>query len=164
VNHLEAMSQWATFSRFKVPFHLYVPVGCVDSARRLCADLQIPAAEVWAYHSVGDQMRFTLVQRSPAAGGDSKAPARKSTPSEAAPRRSVKRESVAAKREPPRPARRHAAASSARPKPAAPKAKAAAPRRAAAPPPGSRRSEPSAKGAKPARKPASRTSRTQKRR
>ena len=50
VNHLEAMSQWATFSKMRVAFHLYVPVGCVDSARRLCTDLQIPVGEVWAYH------------------------------------------------------------------------------------------------------------------
>jgi hypothetical protein len=66
VNHLEAMSQWATFAKLRVPFHLYVPAASVDSARRLCADLQIPADELWAYHSVGDQLRFALVQRSEA--------------------------------------------------------------------------------------------------
>ena len=27
VNHLEAMSQWATFARLRVPFHLYLPTG-----------------------------------------------------------------------------------------------------------------------------------------
>ena len=64
VNNLEAMSQWATFSRQRVPFHLYLPVASVDSAKRLCAGLQIPVAELWAYSTVGDQMRFTLVQRS----------------------------------------------------------------------------------------------------
>jgi hypothetical protein len=74
VNHLEAMSQWAAFSRLRVPFHLYVPHGCIDSAKRLCADLQIPAAEVWAYHAIGDQMRFTLVQKAPQAGDGKKAP------------------------------------------------------------------------------------------
>jgi hypothetical protein len=67
VNHLEAMSQWASFARLRVPFHLYVPASSVDSARRLCADLQIPADELWAYHAVGDQLRFALVQRSEAA-------------------------------------------------------------------------------------------------
>jgi hypothetical protein len=46
VNHLEAMSQWATFAKLRVPFHLYVPAASVDSARRLCADLQIPADEL----------------------------------------------------------------------------------------------------------------------
>jgi hypothetical protein len=63
LNNLEAMSQWAAFARLRVPFHLYVPVSGVDAARRLCVDLNIQAAEIWAYHSVGDQMRFTLVLR-----------------------------------------------------------------------------------------------------
>jgi hypothetical protein len=64
VNNLEAMSQWASFARLRAPFHLYVPAGSVEPARRLCADLQIPVAELWTYHPMGDQMRFTLVQRS----------------------------------------------------------------------------------------------------
>ena len=64
VNNLEAMSQWATFSKLRAPFHLYVPASSIDTAKRLCADLQIPAAEIWAYNALGDQMRFTLVQRS----------------------------------------------------------------------------------------------------
>ena len=66
VNNLEAMSQWATFSRLRVPFHLYVPASSIDSARRLCTDLQIAADEIWAYHAMGDQLRFTLVQRASA--------------------------------------------------------------------------------------------------
>jgi hypothetical protein len=65
VNHLEAMSQWAAFSRLRTPFHLYVPNSMIDVARRLCQDMQIPVSEVWAYHLIGDQLRFTLVQRSP---------------------------------------------------------------------------------------------------
>ncbi len=64
VNHLEAMAQWAAFSRLRTPFHLYVPVSMIDVARRLCQDMQIPVAEIWAYHMIGDQLRFTLVQRS----------------------------------------------------------------------------------------------------
>jgi hypothetical protein len=64
VNNLEAMSQWATFARQRVPLHLYVPVISIDVAKRLCADLQIPVAELWAYQAIGDQVRFTLVQRS----------------------------------------------------------------------------------------------------
>jgi len=63
VNNLEAMSQWVAFGRLRAPFHLYVPSSMIDVARRLCQDLQIPVAEVWTYHPVGDQMRFTLVQR-----------------------------------------------------------------------------------------------------
>lgn len=72
INHLEAMSQWATFAKLRVPFHLYVPVSGVDSARRLCTDLQIPTTEIWAYHAIGDQIRFTPVQRS-AQGSDGRA-------------------------------------------------------------------------------------------
>jgi hypothetical protein len=64
VNNLEAMSQWAAFSKLRAPFHLYVPASNIDTAKRLCADLQIAAAEVWSYSALGDQMRFTLVQRS----------------------------------------------------------------------------------------------------
>ena len=67
VNNLEAMSQWAAFGRLRAPFHLYVPSGMIEVARRLCQDLQIPVAEIWTYHPVGDQMRFTLVQRAPGA-------------------------------------------------------------------------------------------------
>jgi hypothetical protein len=64
VNHLEAMSQWAAFSRLRTPFHLYVPQSMIDVARRLCEDMHIPVAEIWAYTIIGDQPRFTLVHRS----------------------------------------------------------------------------------------------------
>jgi len=67
VNHLEAMSQWAALSKLRAPFHLYIPGACIDSARRLVSDLSIPVAEMWAYHAIGDQIRFTLVQKSQAA-------------------------------------------------------------------------------------------------
>jgi hypothetical protein len=143
VNQLEAMSQWATFSRFRVPFHLYVPLGCVDSARRLCTDLQIPAAEVWAYQTVGDQMRFTLVQRAPQAG-DGKAPApRRAAPKTETPAAPVRR---GVEREAPR---RRPAPVKAKTVSSARSAKAAAPRRSAA---------------KSARKTTARSSRPQKRR
>jgi hypothetical protein len=65
VNNLEAMSQWKTFASLNVQFHLYVPVSGVDSARRLLADHQITTTEIWAYHAIGDQIRFTPVQRAP---------------------------------------------------------------------------------------------------
>ena len=64
VNNPEAMSQWAAFARLRAPFHLYVPANMIDVARRLCTDMQIPVAEIWTFHPVGDQMRFTLVHRS----------------------------------------------------------------------------------------------------
>lgn len=63
VNHLEALAQWAHFGRLRVQFHLYVPAGMVDVARRLCEDNQIYVSEIWSYHAVGEQVRFTLVHR-----------------------------------------------------------------------------------------------------
>jgi hypothetical protein len=63
VNHLEALAQWAHFARTRAAFHLYVPAGMVDVARRLCDDNQIYVGEIWSYHIVGDQPRFTLVHR-----------------------------------------------------------------------------------------------------
>lgn len=66
VNHLEALAQWAHYGRLRHPFHLYVPAASADVARRLCADQQIPVDELWTYHHIGEQIRFTLVQRSEA--------------------------------------------------------------------------------------------------
>jgi hypothetical protein len=66
VNHLEAMAEWAQFSKVRAPFHLYVPAGAVDIARRLCSDHHVEAAEFWSYHAIGTQMRCTMVVRSPA--------------------------------------------------------------------------------------------------
>src|SRR5206468_4129577 len=63
VNHLEALAEWAHFSKARAPFHLYVPAGMVDVARRLCEDNHIYVSEIWSYHAVGDQVRFTLVHR-----------------------------------------------------------------------------------------------------
>ena len=64
VNHLEALAQWAHFSKLRAAFHLYVPSGMVDVARRLCEDNQITVTEIWSYHTMGDEVRFTLVHRS----------------------------------------------------------------------------------------------------
>ncbi len=63
VNHLEALAEWAHFARARAPFHLYVPAGMVDVARRLAEDNNIYVSEIWSYHAVGDQMRFTMVYR-----------------------------------------------------------------------------------------------------
>ncbi|HEY7289848.1 MAG TPA: hypothetical protein VH583_08425 [Vicinamibacterales bacterium] len=63
VNHLEALAEWSHLSRVRVPFHLYVPAGMVDVARRLSEDNNIYVSEIWSYHPVGDQMRFTMVYR-----------------------------------------------------------------------------------------------------
>jgi hypothetical protein len=64
VNHLEAMAQWAHLGRARAPFHLYVPAGSVEIARRLAQENQVNVAEIWSFHTLGDQTRFTLVHRS----------------------------------------------------------------------------------------------------
>lgn len=63
VNNLEAMAQWAHFAKVRAPFYLYVPEGAIDIAKRLCVDHQIQVSELWTYGALGEQMRFTLVQR-----------------------------------------------------------------------------------------------------
>lgn len=63
VNHLEAMAQWAHFGRARAAFHLYVPASAVDIARRLCTENNVSVSEIWSYHSLGDQTRFTLVAK-----------------------------------------------------------------------------------------------------
>jgi hypothetical protein len=68
VHHLEAMAEWAPFGRLKVPFQLYVPVNSADIAKRLAADLGAHITELWSYHAIGDQIRLTLVQKSPIPG------------------------------------------------------------------------------------------------
>ncbi len=75
VNHLEALAEWAPYSRLRAAFHLYVPAGMVDVARRLCDDNQIPVAEIWSYHSIGEDVRFTLIHRSKEAAAHAAAPA-----------------------------------------------------------------------------------------
>lgn len=63
VNNLEALAQWAHFGKVRVPFSLYVPGGSVDQARRLCADHGVAVDEIWSFHAVGSQLRFTLMHR-----------------------------------------------------------------------------------------------------
>lgn len=63
VNRLEAMAQWAHLGHARAPFHLYVPSSCVDIARRLAAENRVNVAELWSFHTIGDQTRFTLVHK-----------------------------------------------------------------------------------------------------
>ena len=63
VNHLEAMAQWAHFGRARAAFSLYVPAACIDIARRLCTENDVAVSELWSYHTLGDQTRFTLVAK-----------------------------------------------------------------------------------------------------
>jgi hypothetical protein len=87
VNHLEAMAQWAHLGRARAPFHLYVPAGCVDIARRLASENAVNVAEIWSYHTIGDQTRFTLVHRAPGESRRSAEPARPAAARPAAPRK-----------------------------------------------------------------------------
>lgn len=86
VNNLEAMSQWVAFSRQRADFHLYVPASAIDVTRRLCTEIGIEVTEIWAYHSVGDQLRFVLVQRAPGAAVEKPAPRTAKAPSKPAPK------------------------------------------------------------------------------
>jgi hypothetical protein len=65
VNPIEARAEWGVYSKLKVPLHLYVPPQCVDAVRRICAEYQILVSELWSYTTTFDQVRFTLVDKSP---------------------------------------------------------------------------------------------------
>lgn len=65
INTLEAMAEWAPFSKLRTPFFLYVPANSIDTVRRLCSEHAIDPAEIWTYHTALDQLRFTMVHRSP---------------------------------------------------------------------------------------------------
>ena len=67
VNHLEALAQWANFGRSRIPFQLYVPAGSVEMARRLAQENQVTLIEIWSYHAIGEQIRFTMIHRAPVA-------------------------------------------------------------------------------------------------
>jgi hypothetical protein len=109
VNHLEARAQWAHLGRARAPFHLYVPVGSVEIARRLASENDVNVTEIWSYHTIGDQTRFTLVHRvaTPPAREPKRAAAKPASPA------AKKRVAGAKKRPAPAP-RRNAPARSAR--------------------------------------------------
>lgn len=65
VNAIEARAEWGVYSKLKVPLHLYVPTVCVDAARRICDEYQILVSELWSFATAFDQVRFTLVHKSP---------------------------------------------------------------------------------------------------
>ncbi len=118
VNQLEAMAQWVRLGRLPVEFALYVPASAATVARRLCADLNVGVTELWTFHPLGDQLRFTQIQRSPVAeklqaARAAAAEARRAAaaqPGETAPRRkrAARKKTPSAKREKasrPKPAR-----------------------------------------------------------
>jgi hypothetical protein len=104
VNAMEAMAQWAVYGRLPIEFFLFVPAGSVEVARRLCLDNHIGVTELWTYHAVGDQVRFTVVHKAPVEAKI--ATARAAAQAAAAERRETERLAEAAKRA----AARHAAA------------------------------------------------------
>jgi hypothetical protein len=119
VNHLEARAQWAHLGRAKAPFHLYVPAGSVDIARRLATENHVNVSEIWSYHTLGDQTRFTLVHRSavetrPSAPEPRRAAAAPSKATEA-PKKPTASRAAGAKKRPP-PATRRAAGRTSRTK------------------------------------------------
>ena len=65
VNTIEARAEWGVYSKLKVPLHLYVPPQSVEAVRRICDEYQIVVSELWTYTTSFDQVRFTLVHRSP---------------------------------------------------------------------------------------------------
>jgi len=67
INDLEAMAQWARFAKARGAFHLYVPAGMSDIAQRICQVKHINVSEIWTYFFVGDNLRFSMVYRSPSA-------------------------------------------------------------------------------------------------
>jgi hypothetical protein len=150
VNNLEAMSQWVAFGKLKVEFHLYVPMSGVDSTRRLCADLQIPATEIWAYSAIGDQIRFTAIQRSASSASEPVRAARPAAEPKPPRAREVQPVRVAAK-----PAATPARAKTPARRPPAPVAKAR--------PTKARTAAPRRSAAKPSARKAASASRTQKR-
>ena len=66
-NDLEAMAQWVRFAKARAAFHLYVPAGMADVAKRICQAKHINVSEIWTYFFVGDVLRFTMFYRSPSA-------------------------------------------------------------------------------------------------
>jgi hypothetical protein len=57
VNHLEAMAQWANLAKSRTSLILF------EAARRLSNENSIKLTELWTYHVLGDQVRFTSVFR-----------------------------------------------------------------------------------------------------
>lgn len=96
VNHLEALAEWAHYAKLRAAFHLYVPAGMVDVARRLCEDNQIPVSEIWSYHSIGEDVRFTLIHRSREAAVHAAPPAPRRPATKAQAPSSARRKTAAA--------------------------------------------------------------------
>ena len=146
VNHLEAMAQWANFSKGKAAFHLYVPDAKLEITRHLCGEHQVKIGQLWSYLPLGegDEFRFTKVEeREPLvlpAEPRAEAPPKKAGKPPAVPAAAAPKAPKAPKAaRPPKPAK---------PVKAAPAKKAAKPARAAKPVPAAKK--PTKAGAKKA--------------
>jgi hypothetical protein len=150
VNSLEAMAEWGPFSRLRTAFFLYVPANTIDTVRRLCTEYNISPAEIWTYHTAIDQVRFTMVHRSPDAPKVAEPRVKPEKPAAPEPERA---EASKPANEP----RKAAKPEARKPKPEAPKAKAET-RKAEI-----RKAKPAAKAApKKASKPARSTAKAKK--
>ena len=112
INHLEAMAQWVHLGQVRGAFYLYVPAGAAEMARRLCAGNRVAVTEIWSYHAVGDQMRFTMTHRastsarSAVSSGPAKPPSAVARRSRPVARRPTKRAKRPTSRAGARPSRR----------------------------------------------------------
>lgn len=155
VNTLEAMAEWGPFSRLRAAFFLYVPANTIDTVRRLCTEYHVSPAEIWTYHTAIDQVRFTMVHRSPDAP---KVPEPRVKPDKPAPgSHKVEARKPTADRRPPKAESRKPAAENRQPKAESRKSKVEnrkpkAATRALAPKKFSKPAKPSAKAKKPATK------------
>ncbi len=91
VNNLEAMAEWVPFGKVRGAFYLYVPTGATDIARHLCEAHAIAVTEIWSYHVIGDQMRFTMAHQSARAASRAAAAARRARSTKA---KAIKRETT----------------------------------------------------------------------
>lgn len=98
VNNLEALAEWAQLARLRPPFHLYVPAGSVDVAKRLCTDNNIAVAEIQSYHLVGEEMRFVPVYKAPADGRGGRTKAAKKSARPAARKKPAKKRAAPARK------------------------------------------------------------------
>lgn len=162
VNHLEAMAQWVRLGRLRAELHLYVPAASIDATRRLCAEFSVPAAEIWTYHAVGDEIRFALIEKTAVAHAPeprSAAP-KAAAPKAAAPKAAAPKAASAPKAAPKKAAARPAAKVAVRkpaPKPKAAPARKTAPAKAKAKPAVKKAAPKKAAAKKPAvKKPAAR--------
>ena len=100
VNKMEAMFEWGRFAQERAAFHLYVPVGSVDSARRLCLNNSILVDEIWTFDAIGDQTRFTQVFKAPPTRSHARHAAEHKAPAKAAKKAAKKAPVKAAKKAP----------------------------------------------------------------